>query len=210
MSVLAGYRNYPTHPARVIIVAVLYIIRYILCQVKNALQRSRGRLLWLQAPMIRLPPSPTHDPWSSFEDEPNQSHQALAGPSRSRNRSYSPSSLSSSPTQHPLHTTEKVDDIDSRLGNGRYPGLNDLSDVSRPALRRLTSETERQVAESSRSGSERGSLDMLRMSVADPGAEEVEVLIHHVRASRALSKRGTAEEKQGGNTHDHRSSMASP
>lgn len=49
-------------------------------------------------------------------------------------------------------------------------------DVSRPALRRYTSETERHVAESSKSGSERGSLDLLRMSNTD----EVEVLIHPV------------------------------
>jgi len=54
---------------------------------------------------------------------------------------------------------------------------------SRPSLRRLTSETERQVAESSRSGSEKGSLDLLRMSMVqdgDVGNGEVEVLIHYV------------------------------
>lgn len=153
--------------------------------------------------MIRLPPSPIQDPWSSFddedEDEPVPRVQAQAGPSRSRKSSRSISSPqdpspNSSPTQrHPLHSNEssKVD-IDDRALNGRYPGLGGLgglgvdvlSDVSRPALRRLTSETERQVAESSRSGSERGSLDLLRMSVADPGAEEVEVLIHHVSRIR--------------------------
>jgi hypothetical protein len=62
-----------------------------------------------------------------------------------------------------------------------------LGDVSRPALTRLTSETERQVAESSRSGSERGSLDLLRMSTANAsanaGGEEVEVLIHKVSSA---------------------------
>jgi hypothetical protein len=57
-------------------------------------------------------------------------------------------------------------------------GDTDIDDVSRPALRRLTSETERQAAESSRSGSERGSLDLLRMTTTD----EVEVLIHQVSA----------------------------
>lgn len=132
--------------------------------------------------MIRLPPSPTHDPWSSFDDEPIPPIQA--GPSRPRNGSAS-SSRPSSPNsvqRHPLHPADTKPDIDTRAlaQNGRYPGLDVLSDVSRPALRRFTSETERQVAESSRSGSERGSLDLLRMSVADPGAEEVEVLIHHV------------------------------
>lgn len=55
------------------------------------------------------------------------------------------------------------------------------ADVSRPALRRFTSETERQVAESSRSGSERGSLDLLRMTASD----EVEVLIHQVSPTMA-------------------------
>jgi hypothetical protein len=64
----------------------------------------------------------------------------------------------------------------NEVGNG----LDVLGDVSRPALTRLTSETERQVAESSRSGSERGSLDLLRMSTANAGTEEVEVLIHKV------------------------------
>jgi hypothetical protein len=151
--------------------------------------------------MIRLPPSPTlEDPWSSFDDDDNDNddHRPIppiqggprAGPSRSRTGTSGPGSgsgsssrlpSSSSASRHPLHSTSPDPDIDHRDTNGRrYPGLGDLSDVSRPALRRLTSETERQVAESSRSGSERGSLDLLRMSVADPGAEEVEVLIHHV------------------------------
>ena len=62
------------------------------------------------------------------------------------------------------------------------------SDVSRPTLRRLTSETERQVAElaeSTRSGpsgaseGSRPSLDMLRMSSGEE-SEEVEVLVHQV------------------------------
>jgi hypothetical protein len=52
-------------------------------------------------------------------------------------------------------------------------------------LRRLTSETERHVAESSRSGasdgtgSVRGSFDLLRMSTVEE-SKEVEVLIHQV------------------------------
>jgi hypothetical protein len=77
---------------------------------------------------------------------------------------------------HPLSASKSV---------GRS---NDVLDVSRPSLRRLTTETERQVAESSRSGSEggslRGSLDMLRMSAGEGvGGGEVEVLIHQVRSS---------------------------
>ncbi|OCF38070.1 hypothetical protein I316_00294 [Kwoniella heveanensis BCC8398] len=70
-----------------------------------------------------------------------------------------------------------------------------LGDVSRPSLHRLTSETERQVAESSRSGSEytgsmRGSLDLLRMSAVDEqqaSGGEVEVLIHTIKANQSLA-----------------------
>ncbi|ORY33371.1 hypothetical protein BCR39DRAFT_557059 [Naematelia encephala] len=62
--------------------------------------------------------------------------------------------------------------------------------VSRPALRRLTSETERQVAESSRSAASEGtsrreSLDLLRMSVVENGGE-VEVILHQVKATESL------------------------
>jgi hypothetical protein len=129
--------------------------------------------------MIQLPPSPPLDPWASFDDDDHEDHeepnnaqataQAQAGPSRPvRLETASP---------HPLHTIDLLDD--SRRGS---PGNDILSDVSRPTLMRLTSETERQVAESSRSGSERGSLDLLRMSTAHAGgaAEEVEVLVHKV------------------------------
>ncbi|WVR07626.1 hypothetical protein IAU60_004668 [Kwoniella sp. DSM 27419] len=67
-----------------------------------------------------------------------------------------------------------------------------MGDVSRPALKRLTTETERQVAESSRSGSEpsgsmRGSLDILRMSAVDEGSGEVEVLIHTVKPHESMA-----------------------
>jgi len=76
---------------------------------------------------------------------------------------------------HPLTPTGETE-LDSR------------SDVSRPILRRLTTETERQVAElaeSTRSGpsgaseGSRPSLDMLRMSSTEESAE-VEVLVHRV------------------------------
>lgn len=127
--------------------------------------------------MIQLPPSPTQDPWSSFDDDDGSPALAShAGPSRS------PSAVSpKGQHQHPLYNSDLMGhDFPQANGAGRNGGVDVLSDVSRPALKRLTSETERQVAESSRSGSERGSLDLLRMSAADPGAEEVEVLIHHV------------------------------
>ena len=125
--------------------------------------------------MIQLPPSPPLDPWASFDDDDdddghdNAQAQPQAGPSRPvRLETASP---------HPLHTVDLLDD-----SRRESPGNDVLSDVSRPTLMRLTSETERQVAESSRSGSERGSLDLLRMSTANAGgaAEEVEVLVHKV------------------------------
>jgi hypothetical protein len=126
--------------------------------------------------MIQLPPSPPLDPWASFDDDDedegfnnnnNDQDQAEAGPSRKKT------------PPHPLHTTDLLHPHSQHTKNG---SLDVLGDVSRPALMRLTSETERQVAESSRSGSERGSLDLLRMSTsnAGTGAEEVEVLIHKV------------------------------
>ena len=63
------------------------------------------------------------------------------------------------------------------------------AEASRPTLRRLTTENERQLAEASRSGSEggsmRGSLDLLRMT-ADPDADGVEVLIHKVSSSEIV------------------------
>ncbi|WWC72086.1 uncharacterized protein I206_106046 [Kwoniella pini CBS 10737] len=70
-----------------------------------------------------------------------------------------------------------------------------LGDISRPNLKRLTSETERQVAESSKSGSEygggsvRGSFDLLRMTPggADDESREVEVLIHTVKPNESLA-----------------------
>jgi hypothetical protein len=124
--------------------------------------------------MIQLPPSPPLDPWASFDDDDdeddmvnNKQVRAEAGPSRKKT------------PPHPLHTTDLLHPHSQHTKNG---SLDVLGDVSRPALMRLTSETERQVAESSRSGSERGSLDLLRMSTsnAGTGAEEVEVLIHKV------------------------------
>lgn len=128
--------------------------------------------------MIQLPPSPPLDPWASPDEETEPKHSTQAGPSRSGPR---PRTLRTLQPEHPLHTADLLSTEDSHALNGHWNG-DVLGDVSRPALTRLTSETERQVAESSRSGSERGSLDLLRMSTANAstGGEEVEVLIHKV------------------------------
>jgi hypothetical protein len=151
--------------------------------------------------MIQLPPSPPLDPWASFDDERSSDHdhdrdddnhettQSPAGPSRF-NTQNRPQTRTQSDSPHPLHSIDL-------LNNGRGGDKDILGDVSRPALMRLTSETERQVAESSRSGSERGSLDLLRMSTANAssgsgsgsGAEEVEVLVHKVSLSLFLTLR---------------------
>jgi hypothetical protein len=149
------------------------------------------------SPMIYLPPSPPLDPWASSDEEGSPS-QPQAGPSRNGTRTGSrdgprpqPRTLRTLQSQHPLHTpTADLLSIGPGL-NGHGEGGDVLSDVSRPALTRLTSETERQVAESSRSGSERGSLDLLRMSTssASTGGEEVEVLIHKVSLMFSLSER---------------------
>ncbi|WVO14237.1 hypothetical protein L204_101869 [Cryptococcus depauperatus] len=62
---------------------------------------------------------------------------------------------------------------------------------TRPALQRATSATERQVAESSKSGSEwgstKGSIDRLRKNWVDDGSSEVEVLIHTVKSDESLA-----------------------
>ena len=123
-----------------------------------------------QRAMIQLPPSPPLDPWASFDDDDEKPEVIgddipAAGPSQGKT------------PPHPLHSNDRL-----HVNHDRNGSLDVLGDVSRPALMRLTSETERQVAESSRSGSERGSLDLLRMSTsnAGAGAEEVEVLIHKV------------------------------
>ncbi|WWD19684.1 hypothetical protein CI109_104146 [Kwoniella shandongensis] len=88
---------------------------------------------------------------------------------------------SSTPSPHPLsHSTPPTHHTDV------------LGDISRPALKRVTTETERQVAESSRSGgseSLRGSFDVLRMSTVDEptGGGEVEVLIHTIKPNESLA-----------------------
>lgn len=93
-------------------------------------------------------------------------------------------------TSHPL----ALDELALGLRNGTLDGKiaslrlderddDDVSDVSRPNLRRLTSEMDRAVAESqgsSASASERGSVDLLRV------AAEVEVIVHQVRLGRAV------------------------
>ncbi|OXG81483.1 hypothetical protein C345_04822 [Cryptococcus neoformans A2-102-5] len=100
----------------------------------------------------------------------------VPGPSRRR-----PSrTLSSTPSnEHPLSYTSSPPYHPQRLAD------------TRPALQRATSATERQVAESSKSGSEwgstRGSLDVLRMSSVDESSGEVEVLIHTVKPHESLA-----------------------
>ncbi|WVQ84659.1 hypothetical protein IAT38_006814 [Cryptococcus sp. DSM 104549] len=83
-----------------------------------------------------------------------------------------------SSTPHPLST----------------PRVSSVPFSTRPALAHATSETERQVAESSRSGgserggSMRGSLDLLRMSsVEEEKGAEVEVLIHTIKQGESLA-----------------------
>ncbi|WVF72943.1 hypothetical protein IAT40_007761 [Kwoniella sp. CBS 6097] len=111
------------------------------------------------------------------------SASASASVSGSRQSSIPPPNLKS--TSHPLAQvgpTPPTHHVDV------------LGDVSRPSLHRLTSETERQVAESSKSGSEytgsmRGSLDLLRMSTVDEQSSggEVEVLIHTIKPNQSLA-----------------------
>ncbi|WOO86194.1 LysM and putative peptidoglycan-binding domain-containing protein 1 [Vanrija pseudolonga] len=93
-------------------------------------------------------------------------------------------------TSHPL----ALDELALGLRNGTLDGKiaslrlderddDDVSDVSRPNLRRLTSEMDRAVAESqgsSASASERGSVDLLRV------AAEVEVIVHQIKQGESL------------------------
>ncbi|KAL1405118.1 hypothetical protein Q8F55_008741 [Vanrija albida] len=97
-------------------------------------------------------------------------------------------------TSHPL----ALDELALGLRNGTLDGKiaslrleeggddsDDVSDVSRPNLRRLTSEMDRAVAESqgsSASASERGSVDVLRV------AKEVEVIVHQLATLRKANK----------------------
>ena len=66
-----------------------------------------------------------------------------------------------------------------------------VGDETRPTLRRLLSETERQVAESSRSVSDttslRDSFDLLRMTPNDEHVTEVEVILHQVGPGETLA-----------------------
>jgi hypothetical protein len=112
-----------------------------------------------------IPSSPTDsvNPWST--------NNPISGPSIRRR-------------PHTRQSSSQIDDDDHPLDRGSGSHTPE-EDVSRPALRRLTSETERHVAESSRSGasdgtgSVRGSFDLLRMSTVEE-SKEVEVLIHQV------------------------------
>jgi hypothetical protein len=133
----------------------------------------------LHTAVARGSPSPTHSPRSSPSLDPNLGFKLNAsdpGPKASKlPKQAKHRQKPRRPGPHPL-----------------APGMDglsltsdtDISDVSRPALRRATSITERAVAESqeqSRCGSEvgssRGSVDLARA--------EVEVIVHQVRQRRA-------------------------
>jgi len=131
------------------------------------------------------------DPWSEELTASTSSHQHTSASNTPLSTSNSlrrrqrlqidTASPSKKTTPHPL-------DHETALPGSARLGSNAVEvgdDVSRPALRRLTSETERQVEESrsSEGGSLRGSFDMLRMSSVEPNSSgEVEVLIHRVRS----------------------------
>lgn len=129
--------------------------------------------------MSALIPDPTRPTPLGQPPQPSTSRNVSRQSSVRRRRLDLDIDESPEPPIHPLSVA---------TGGNEFDDTDDAaSDVSRPTLRRLTSQTERQVAESSRSGagsqsegSARGSLDMLTMSQKEPSAE-VEVLVHHVR-----------------------------
>ena len=129
---------------------------------------------------------PSSPPLRIQTSSPNPSRRSSLRRRIADNGVDSPSDL------HPLSALSSHED-----------GFNDdESDVSRPTLRRLTSDIEKQVAESSKSGggvsseasgSVRGSFDLLRMSRPDEQSTEVEVLVHHVRRSPFVTFQATGE-----------------
>lgn len=137
---------------------------------------AQAKRYGLGMPSVTLPAdggsmvaSPVHgdvDPWQSAPVSRANSVQL-----RRRNRTRTnPEEMM--PNAHPL----------AGLTNSSKAATN-ASDASRPTLRRLTTENEKQLAETSRSGSDggslRGSSDMLRMS-GDSEADGVQVLVHQV------------------------------
>ena len=114
--------------------------------------------------------------------------------SGARHRSLRRRHLDTNDVAAPSPVRQAYDDERSMTSADSHPLDEDLSheakhehtaaDISRPTLRRLTSETERQVAESSSAsvseGSNRGSFDSLRMTKGTEESKEVEVLVHHV------------------------------
>lgn len=116
---------------------------------------------------------------TSFPSQNQSSSSANISRQNSLLRRRQPRDAANDLDVHPLTTEDDVDVSD---------------DISRPALMRLTSEVERQVAESSRSGgasldggSNRGSLDLLRMSGTEGGGE-VEVILHLVSVTILVLK----------------------
>ncbi|WRT70157.1 uncharacterized protein IL334_007151 [Kwoniella shivajii] len=151
-------------------------------------------------------PPQESDIWGSPSTSPSTSPRLNRSLIRRRTSSYnntpkipSYSSTSSSPNlnsniedKFPTHPLEGI------TPPTQYSDT--LGDISRPTLKRLTTETERHVAEStgSRSGSEftgngsvRGSFDILRMtpggSNSDESSREVEVLIHTIKPHESLA-----------------------
>lgn len=135
-------------------------------------KQYKVRMPSVTSPSAAMVTSPVdEDPWASAPvSRANSVHL------RRRNRTRTnPEDMAPSSSAHPL------------AGVGSSSATADAAaEASRPTLRRLTTENERQVAEASRSGSEggsmRGSLDLLRMTV-DPSVDGVEVLIHEVSST---------------------------
>jgi hypothetical protein len=141
-------------------------------------------------------PGPSRPSLSPSVSKPHSRQSSYTGPLRSPLRASS-SFLELTGEQsddHPLippkHRGTHDEDGDDEDSDFWSWNGGDESDISRPTLRRLTSETEKQVAGSSRSGgtgsvgtgSARGSLDLLRMSAVEKEqhGREVEVLLHQV------------------------------
>jgi hypothetical protein len=125
--------------------------------------------------------------WEAWPPTPGDGFTALPGRSPALFEGGSgvalPSPSIEGLTQHPLHR------IDSPPGATEHSYAQVLSDVTRPNLTRLTSDLERRAGSSrgneSEEGSQRGSLDVLRMTSA-----EVEVLVHMVGTCQRIETHG--------------------
>jgi hypothetical protein len=169
---------------------------------------GRGRARAVSAPHPQSSSDTDFDNWSPISPfSPTDSDNASAHkkgrssgtPTRSKSPTKTPKpstvrghavkpapglSRSTSAATRPPRSTSHPLALDTALGRLSVASDTDLSDVSRPALKRVTSITERQVADSqahsraeSRCGSEVGSSS--RGSV-DLAHAEVEVVVHQV------------------------------